>query len=602
MTERKLRRSQVISTFGPGAIIDLVGESFVAEDAGRWSRRSPRIPFPRLTSYLDVPDLRTPGESVPYFRFPRWMFCPACRRMVRWTTALEAEGSVPTCPSCGDQRKRLVPMRFVAVCQDGHLDDVNWRDWAHSDARRGRNPEQRNCRVMGDLRFESRSDAGSGLQSLVIRCRVCDASRSLENLTGEAAGLRTIGQTCRGGQPWQQQDARVACDKRPVAIQRGASSVYFPHIVSAIDIPPDSTWATVSAPSTRLAQDDDFRFLLEHPDHSLRSHFLDLIEQHTGLDRDLILAELTRQSGHEPTVPAGGSVDDILPDEWSALCNPHAEHHPLDNFITRRAERSASFSAQSAEHEAVGLLDQVIDDVVLVDRLREVRVLKGFRRHKGDKEVSSNLAPQVNHYPAVEVFGEGYFLRLSEQHVAEWEAQPEVVRRCRLLAVRTAEKKTDWLPLPSPRYVLLHTLAHLLLRNTAFEAGYSTSALRERIYSTQKSGPPMAGILIYTAAGDTEGTLGGLARMGEYQRLARLLVTSASGAHWCSFDPVCGESQGQGPDGLSLAACHACALVSETSCVASNRLLDRRLLVDESFGFLRHMVAALEQASGRETG
>jgi hypothetical protein len=112
----------------------------------------------------------------------------------------------------------------------------------------------------------------------------------------------------------------------------------------------------------------------------------------------------------------------------------------------------------------------------------------------------------------------------------------------------------------------------------------------------------MAGILIYTAAGDTEGTLGGLVRLGEYQRLSSLLLTSASEAQWCSFDPVCSESSGQGPGGLSLAACHACSLVPETSCVSANRLLDRRLLIDDRFGFFSPLIRDLARLPTRGTG
>ena len=89
----------------------------------------------------------------------------------------------------------------------------------------------------------------------------------------------------------------------------------------------------------------------------------------------------------------------------------------------------------------------------------------------------------------------------------------------------------------------------------------------------------MQAILIYTASGDSEGTMGGLVRQGEPSRLLRTLTAAVQKAQWCSSDPICIETHGQGADNANLAACHGCVLVSETSCEEGNRLLDRALLV-----------------------
>ena len=177
------------------------------------------------------------------------------------------------------------------------------------------------------------------------------------------------------------------------------------------------------------------------------------------------------------------------------------------------------------------------------------------------------------------MYGEGVFVALDENAVHFWEAQPEVVERIRTLAHRR-EHEGRFVPLPTPRLVMLHTLAHLLIRQLSFECGYSIASLRERIYSrTPDEGAPMAGILIYTAAGDSEGTLGGLVREGDADRLLSSMTQAILQAEWCSADPICRESSGQGPGALNLAACHACALLPETSCTVYNRLLDRVLLV-----------------------
>ncbi|MEV6228080.1 DrmB family protein [Saccharopolyspora shandongensis] len=591
---RRIRRSQIVSPFGPGAIIDLVGESFVAEDAGNWRGKPEYVSFPRLAAYLRVDELRTPrpGGKLPYFRFPQWLFCFHCRRMARWSYKREKPNEAPMCETCGG-RRQLVPMRFVAVCGNGHLTDVNWFRWAHSDPRRDRNQAQ--CATT-DLRFENRSDVGGGLRSLEVVCRRCRAHRSLENLTMKGA-LTQIGMKCPGTQPWQSQADQQPCGEPLIAMQRGASSVYFPTVVSAIDIPPESDYSETSSVSSALAHRKDFKLLISDPQYSLRDGIVAHIAQEMQITPAAVEAELASQLTEEPGTEQG-SPDDIHPNEWKALCTPQDRRDPRDNFITRRAQRPDSrVPAGSSAAE----LAAILDDIILVDRLREVRVLTDFKRYTMREPVPANLSGRGDFLPAVEVFGEGYFLRFNESALTSWETQPKVRERCDKLIARK-QAHASWLTTPTPRLVLLHTFAHLLLRNTAFEAGYSTSSLRERLYVTPESNQPaMAGILVYTAAGDTEGTLGGLVRMGEYERLSRLFYTSVASAQWCSFDPVCGESPGQGPGGLSLAACHACSLVPETSCVAANRLLDRKLLIDEEYGFFTSLATALDQVPGGGT-
>jgi hypothetical protein len=589
MTTRGVRRSQTVSPFGVGAIIDLVGESFVAEDAGAW-RSHDAISMPRLAGILRVREIGAApeGGKLPYYRFPQWLFCPTCRRMERWSTRREKKNAAPTCQTC--PKRRLVPMRFVAVCGNGHLSDVDWRRWAHP----ARAVEDR-CQDTR-LAFETIAGAGSGLRSTMVRCTTCGASRSLEDLPTKDA-LRRVGQRCSGRQPWQIDSAAVTCDEALRAVQRGASSVYFPKTVSAIDIPPDSDWSTQSDPAHRLHEDSDFWRLLEEPAGRARDIRLELLAETSGIPVEEIEAQLDK-AARMATDPEDRTEDDITPAEWDALTDPPASVDPRDNFQARVTTVDATV-VEGRLAEAASELTPKIVSVTQVERLREVRVLRGFQRHTMRREVSANLSARPTFLPGTEVLGEGFFLRLDERAVASWEQHPAVVERARRLAHRKASPEFAWLRDPTPRLLLLHTFAHLLLRQTAFEAGYSTSSLRERLYVTDpKKGTRMAGVLIYTAAGDSEGTMGGLVRLGEPERLIPLVAGALAAARWCSFDPVCGESSGQGPHGLSLAACHACSLVPETSCTESNRLLDRTVVVDEEIGFFREVIGAVVEARG----
>ncbi len=130
-------------------------------------------------------------------------------------------------------------------------------------------------------------------------------------------------------------------------------------------------------------------------------------------------------------------------------------------------------------------------------------------------------------------------------------------------------------------YVLLHTVAHLLIKQLSFECGYNVASLRERVYYNYEDDGDMnmAGILIYTASGDSEGTLGGLVRQGRSDCLSRVFREAVENARLCSNDPVCITSMGQGRESLNMAACHSCCLLPETSCEQYNTLLDRALVI-----------------------
>jgi Domain of unknown function (DUF1998) len=311
----------------------------------------------------------------------------------------------------------------------------------------------------------------------------------------------------------------------------------------------------------------------------------------------LVRAEVQRRSG---VIVSSDADEDILGAEWLAFITPQTESGDRDSFITRHVDLSDRVGATGA---AAGVLEPLAH-VVKAVRLREVRALVGFSRIRpGNQLVKPDLSRGLDFLPALVVFGEGVFIALDEVMVAEWERGPAAGRADVLAARRASSFQRDWLPEASPRFIMLHTLAHLLIRQMAFESGYSAASLTERIYCREPTAdtPGYAGLLIYTAAGDQEGTLGGLVRQGDANRLAPTMLALLQRAAWCSADPICRESAGQGVSALNLAACHACALIAETSCGHSNALLDRGLVVGNpepgvSF-FRRQLEAAMDTAA-----
>jgi Domain of unknown function (DUF1998) len=593
LSDRKLRRAQTLTPFGVGAVFDIVGESFVAEDIARWKGRPHKIRAARIAALFGVSELRTAppapdsgtagADAVPFFRFPQWLFCPGCRRMTRWKYTLEEPGRPPRCQRCRAGRQ-LVPMRFVSICGKGHLDDVDWVRWAHSDAKQR---EQKQCQ-RPDLRFNVLKGVGGGLQSLETRCATCDAARPLRGIASPDTAKR-IGLKCRGRQPWLPSGEGEPCDAPTVIVQRGASNVHFPLVSSAIDIPPESDYEHYGSDAARIKNNPNFKLLESQPDHPMRDGLIGMVASEEAVDEATVRRALAEQLGTTPDATSGveDSEEQVRRDEWVAFMTERdREPHPRDNFVVQHrdpAHRTRPGATGPAADSIAGGLHQL----VLAHRLREIRVLRGFTRYDMQRIVTPDLGSGLDWLPAIEVFGEGIFFALSEQPLAAWEQRADVRGRVEPLVARL--KRSIWsrfLPPVTPRFVMLHTLAHILIRQFVYESGYSSASLRERLYvAGPETGDPMAGMLIYTGAGDAEGTLGGLVRNGEPDWFVPTVLAALRTTAWCSLDPVCRESSGQGPDSLSLAGCHACSLVAETSCDHGNSLLDRGLLIDPELGY-----------------
>jgi len=270
--------------------------------------------------------------------------------------------------------------------------------------------------------------------------------------------------------------------------------------------------------------------------------------------------------------------DDIKRPEWAVLTHPNP---PTDwpHFLSEQVESPARYAP-------------VIERVLLLKRLREVNALIGYTRVEAPEETADpdERPPMADlcrgrpdWVPATEVHGEGIFLQFNETAIRSWESKDAVETRSSLLMAghrgwRNARKLDPEKGFPGGRYAMLHTFAHLLIRELALDCGYNAASIRERIYASSDD-DPMAGILLYTAAADSDGTLGGLIELGKPDNLGRLIEQALHRASVCSSDPLCSEHDPEKDRSLHSASCHACAFVAETSCERSNRYLDRALLI-----------------------
>lgn len=581
---KTIRASETVAPYGPGAIVDILGQSFMVPTGDRWPSQKvrERVQADRLATALQVQELwaaptthEPEKASVPgleFVRFPGWLFCQVCRRLIRWTTKLET-GGAPHCAESGCDG-RLVPMRFVLVCtENSHLSDVPWGDWAH----RGTEGE---CTSGEKLRFRTLEGAGDGLSSLQVSCDTCGARRSLGELRRDV--LAKDGFTCKGTQPWSSD--WPGCGKPLDAQQRGATSLHFSDSVSAIDIPP--------VPSRGSEKED-----------AIRAHKLfDGLDAVAATVRDALIAQISVDLGipvAEIEAVAASSqgpgerreiMQSLQAEEFEAFVGAVTGKTAMQDFVTRPVKLHPR-----GQNASDGIATR-IQDVVLVDRLRDVRAVRGFRRYSPDAAAVPAVPTQPfekTWLPAAEGYGEGVFIRFEAESVKSWASQSAVrALEKTLLEHQNHSALGMRLHLVSAEYVLLHSFAHLLMRELAFNSGYTAASLKERIYCEAEGD---YGIFIYTTTSDVEGTLGGLVRQGEPDRLVPAIVRALEQAAWCPNDPVCSESEPQSIDGLNLAACHACSLAPETSCESSNLLLDRTFVVggEKVVGFFGPVLDAL---------
>ena len=603
-----MRRGALMGPWGIGAIVPFPNdEIFMVAGLHKWDYRGSEDKFAiddeRLAHRLGVAELRYPPDfrqegsyesrelTVPMVRFPRLYYCPKCCRIRR--IRRDAINN-PFCDECnrgqdakGKKGVRMIPERFVVACPEGHISDIPVEDLI---------PGRESCEhpISRIRRVVVGHTAMVG--AIKYRCEACGNNFSLGRLIGPGA-LERSGIRCSGERPWLDGESGGVCRAPADSLQviiRGATNAWFGHVVSSIVIPDQDR----SSQSRIAAVVNQYLKAIEvYPksNGSVDRAFCDMLAEKVHVDKERFYQAVLEALGEKPETAERDGSDEELEyrlREYEVLSrsvdNDHLDFH------------SVSLPISSYDK----CLGKFFSSISLVKSLKETRAFVGFSRITPPK--SRTIAEErrqlslndENWLPAIQVYGEGVFFRFNRESLSGWEENPSVQKRIAILrkhyrnsffndSAREGEL--------SPAFVLIHTFAHLLINQLSYECGYGSSALRERIYCDKLGNrPEMCGVLIYTASGDSEGSLGGLVKQGMPGRLEDTVVSAIKNASWCSSDPVCIQSAGQGPESLNLAACHNCCLLPETSCECGNRLLDRGFLVgtleDEGIGFFEELV------------
>jgi len=610
--KKPIRRSQLISPWGVGQMINFPkDESLMVVGLDMWEEKFRtiseldefKVTEERLAKRLGVkefrlpPDFRDPGPGVtnpslkiPFVRFPRWHYCIRCGHMDKVSIY---DSQKPTCSgisfgsgrSCNEiaerKRQRLIPVRFIAICPHGHIEDFPFMQWVHG----GAQPEgQHNLR----LRAGRSSGALSGIE---ITCS-CGAHKTMAGAFNEQS-LTKITVTCSGGRPWLGQEAdrsnTTHCGQHLIVVQKGASNVYFSQVRSSIYLP---QWENSVDRHMVDVLEKNWRWLTSGMVDGKfdRMRFELVAEQKFNPDKrdfytqKLLDAATKRISGAESSA-ADDSEEKYRKMEYDAILG-EAGGENQDFFVTKNHANSYDDS------ETGGAFINCFTSIGLLHKLRETRAFVGFSRWLPDdgktlteKKNFIKLGQRIEWLPAVVVRGEGVFFEFNDKRLKEWAAKEDIKKKAKFLSDnynRPREAKGLKRREIKPEFVLIHTFAHLVINQFSYECGYGSSALRERIYcNLEYPDDTMNGVLIYTASGDSEGSLGGLVRQGKPGNLETIVYNAIENARWCSSDPICIDSHGQGPNSCNLAACHNCALLPETCCEESNMLLDRAMLIGE---------------------
>jgi len=589
----EIRPSQLIHTFGIGAIVDLPHLPAMIMGLEKWDvSKCKEINEPRLIGALkakfgaQVKNLMLPPThfddndlnanfGLPVAIFPTWFRCRHCKTMSTLDSGIFTlkenfyfpEKTQYVHASCTRANKPpAIAVRFMSACKEGHITDFPWVDFVH----RGKP-----CGKSGALEMHESGPAGE-VSGTYVKCPQCAQERRMmdafEKKFSEAM-------TCSGYYPHLTAHSDKKCEEKPKTIVLGASNSWFGKVATVISLPMNAS---------ELEQ-----IVIENWNKFSDIETLEILKYLLNPKR--LIGELSKLAEVKPeelfevikkvrTKPPESGTIDLRTPEWESFSNPD-KLKTTDNFKATHVDPPKGF-------------EWAFEKTTAVERIREVMALTGFTRIEcgddflegipEDTVVAPLSRKSPTWFPAAQIRGEAIFFRLKEDTLAKWESSAEVVE----LDKQFLNSHKAWRGLRhhehleagyfGVRYVLLHSISHAIMRQISMECGYSAASIRERIYCRHpKFGAPMAGILIYTAANDSEGTLGGLVSLSAPETMGRILLQALETMRLCSSDPLCSEHS-PALDGRTIhgAACHSCIFSPETSCEKGNRYLDRSVLVE----------------------
>ncbi|MCK0125748.1 DUF1998 domain-containing protein [Gelidibacter sp. F2691] len=602
----------------------IIDASYYVNDERLLQRLSHKDGFEKLEAFVFVPDNVSSSsradipehinETISASFFPKWFYCNNCKRFKHikdwWRewglakpNATKKEFTPPKCGVCFAKRgsksaPELEQVRFIMTAPTGDCREVPWEYWNKAqkavkddDSEKGTVliDYSEKCCGNQDLRY-SKSTKFSDLAGISVKCMndTCSRKGQIMNLSG-LFGLRVSKyMSSEESKKRSDEGKEIKVFFKPVI--RSSNSVYYPILVSSIFLPIDK---------------------------GVRNKHIDKIKRFKEKGKD---AEFIYEALEEEYTLA--QIQKILSDESDSNYIPELEYRLYEyNFLVKNQNIDFTDEDENLifKKEALSKLYSFgFEQLIGLRRIKMTTVQVGYTRQEPltsddffsemegnqvliEKKFTSKWEDKTKYLPAIESFGEGIFIALSNDKIESWIASAEkndnfskkinkLYTNIEKHAYRSVSEKFG-LTINREhliRFLLVHTLSHLLIKELEFLCGYPSTSLNERLFVDKDQ---MQGVLLYTIAG-AEGSYGGLVSQTPEAKMLRLLKSALRRASDCASDPICyNTDDGQGIGGLNMAACYSCTLIPENACEEFNSFLDRSLLIDVDYGFFRDFLS-----------
>lgn len=618
--------SILISPFNEWAFFQVVNGKFEDHNIINDKRFKNRLSkyFQELESLIRIPinDLKqgyNPDNKFAFLSakyFPEWFYCNSCHKFDKlsnwkrnWDNNVKSKLPKdkngkdndfyffpPKCYSCylkNEKKKKkffdLEQVRFVLTAPNGEIADIPWDKWALLPIQKKKtNNEVGNSNedetislsdinVPSDITFEYKtSDKLDDLKGIWIIAK---------NKKGEQVNFTTLSGLFN--LRMKIQDLFPNTNENDILFKpviRSSNSVYYPNILSSIFIP---------------ANDELNEFTIslikeECDDGGNATQISKNLKRYKKIDIDAnTIQDLIDNNFSEKEAEIAKTENQYRFDEYKFI---------IENGNCVREEELIFNKIDSQFFQ-----DELILSIYKMDKIKITSVQTSYTRQEPismdsflmdddtqalsvdsiKKKFTSKEGVKTSYLPAVESYGEGIFFDFDNEKLDGWvNAYPDIEKRISTIINNHNNLESnfnDGLEL-TPKFILLHTLSHLIIKELEYLCGYPATSIQERLYIDNEL--EMNGILIYTIAG-SEGSYGGLTSICDSDKIGKLIESAMIRAKDCATDPICYHTNGQGVSNLNLSACFSCTLLPETSCEMFNCYLDRRILIDKEYGYFR---------------
>ena len=530
----------------------------------------------------------------------------------------DADGNYETV----DIYNELSQTNLALICENGHLMDIPWSKYING-SNIGNDPvnldEISDCCGNPSLKWTENTNKSEGFENVFVECLSCGKKKNL-------GGINSFKCLCKGHKPWEidlvggfNQNSIIPYENCSFNGRRGemqvslvtANRMYYATGKNSLYIPlqlkPEGFENQDLAKALSFCEvkfEKRVDKTQEREVYFYKKVDIDYLINDAGIDEKIVSTDFIEQLRSLFL-----NIENLAKNDLKEYDDENYRLYEYKCFTDNLDvnESGLRFNNVNLSNN----LNSYFTSIKQVSELKLTQVQLSFNRNKprvAFQDQNGNIGYSCNTkrifegdddkqyvLPAVQNYGEGIFIQFSEESLKSLanDARIETMLARNLNKQDQGYGTWEMLNRCGQKYFIVHSFSHLIMRELEFACGYPTASLKERLYISSEENDFMAGILIYTTDG-SDGSMGGLVSQASEHNIEKLIKNALLRGVDCSSDPLCWESEGQGLFDFNLAACFSCSLTAETACEAMNLGLDRRVLVDEEFGYFNSIVYSLK--------